>query len=65
MNGIPEPPIDPPDPTHEEDICRRCKRETAVSMRSRLCDDCEEDLYDQAQEAKFDEAKDEGRLRRF
>lgn len=55
---------DPPDPPTEEDECTVCGETTQVDMETRICPDCLEGLADQAAEAKYDEAKDEGRRRR-
>ena len=60
-----ELPIDPPEPTHEEDVCARCGEVQLVSMRFRICDSCDKILYEQAQEAKYDALKDEGHLERW
>ena len=54
---------DPPEDPTEEDECSGCGEVKQVDMKLRLCEDCVEGLRDAADEAKVDEAKDEGRRR--
>ena len=56
---------EPPEgPEYEEKPCKGCSTVREVNVESDFCDDCLEGMQSAADEAKYDEAKDEGRLRR-
>lgn len=52
---------EPPDPTTEEDECKRCGQVAQVGMRSRLCMECEEADFDAEIDRQIDERKERER----
>ena len=61
----PDSYYDPPEgPEVEEKECKGCNTVKEINTDSNYCDDCLDGMQSAAEEAKRDEAKDEGRLRR-
>lgn len=62
--GPPDSYYDPPGyDEYEEKPCKGCSQVKEINVDSDYCEDCIEGMADAAADRKYDERKDEGRLR--